>query len=76
MVGTLGSVKSIVLATVIVLQDVLCSPSWQASYDIPDFPMKCRLLSYQNRTSARDYVLNGTINNNVEIFEECIPESC
>ena len=33
-------------------------------------------ITYQNRTSVRDNVLNGTIHNNVEIFEECIPESC
>ena len=57
-------------------QDVLCSPSWHVKYDIPDFPMECTPLSYPNRMSARDYVWNGTINNNVEIIEGCIPGSC
>ena len=33
-------------------------------------------LSYQNRTSAGDYVWNGAMGNDVEIFEECIPEGC
>ena len=33
-------------------------------------------LSYQNKTAAREYVFNRTMGNNIEIFEECIPEGC
>jgi protocatechuate 3,4-dioxygenase beta subunit len=33
-------------------------------------------LSYQNSTLAEVYVFNHTMDYNVEIFEECIPEGC
>jgi hypothetical protein len=38
-----------------------------------DIPMEWAL-SHQNSTSAEEYVFIRTIDHNVEIFEECIPE--
>jgi hypothetical protein len=40
-----------------------------------DIPMEWAL-SYQNKTAAREYVFNHTMDHEVEIFEECIPEGC
>jgi hypothetical protein len=42
------------------------------SYNIP---MEWAL-SYQNSTSAEEYVFNRTMDHEVEIFEECIPDGC
>jgi hypothetical protein len=33
-------------------------------------------LSYQNKTATEEYVWNVSISNDVEIFEECIPDGC
>jgi hypothetical protein len=33
-------------------------------------------LSYQNSTLAEEYVFNSTMDHEVEIFEECIPDGC
>jgi hypothetical protein len=44
------------------------------SYDV-DIPMEWAL-SYQNKTAEREYVFNRTMNHDIEIFEECIPDGC
>lgn len=40
-----------------------------------DIPMEWAL-SNQNKTAAREYVFNRSMDHEVEIFEECIPEGC
>jgi hypothetical protein len=33
-------------------------------------------LSHQNKTVEREYVFNRTMDHDIEIFEECIPDGC
>jgi hypothetical protein len=40
-----------------------------------DIPMEWAL-SHQNTTLTEEYVFNRTMDHDVEIFEECIPEGC
>jgi hypothetical protein len=40
-----------------------------------DIPMEWAL-SHQNSTLAEEYVFNRTMDHDVEIFQECIPEGC
>jgi hypothetical protein len=40
-----------------------------------DIPMEWAL-SYQNKTAEREYVFIRTMDHDIEIFEECIPEGC
>jgi hypothetical protein len=40
-----------------------------------DFPMEWAL-SHQNSTSAEEYVFIRTLDHEVEIFEECVPDGC
>ena len=40
-----------------------------------DIPMEWAL-SYQNKTAEREYVFIRTMNHDIEIFEECIPDGC
>jgi hypothetical protein len=49
----------------IVAKNIACS----------DIPMEWAL-SHQNSTSAEEYVFIRTMDHEVEIFEECIPEGC
>ena len=52
----------------------LLSVMAQDSYD-NEIPMEWAL-SYQNKTAEREYVFNRTMDHEVEIFEECIPDGC